>query len=196
MEKCCYHLHGHWLATWPATAPALLQRGAPCSLRSGFQPLPLSYLPRPLLGTLYGVSWYGRTLVQTCQTNSSLAGVGQQEEGMNSWGTESNRKRREVTAGGGLGHGSTSTVASRWGLGEATSLPHPCSRVTKNSSMCPQAFLCMESTCMALPVCLYSDCFTWILTVTISGRSYHYPHFIGGETESLRGEVIHTRLHR
>ena len=86
MEKCCYHLHGRWLATWPATTPALLQGGALCSLSSGFQPLPLSYLPRPLLGTLYGVSWYGKTLVQTCQTNPFLAGVGQREEGMNSWG--------------------------------------------------------------------------------------------------------------
>ena len=41
----------------PALLPHLpLKGGTLCSLRSGFQLLPLSYLPRPLLGTLYGVS--------------------------------------------------------------------------------------------------------------------------------------------
>lgn len=77
--------------------------------------LPSSYLPSPqhrgpFLGTLYGASWYERTLVQVCQSNPSLAGGGQ-EEGTTSWGVssgmESNQKRREVTAGGRLGCGNT-----------------------------------------------------------------------------------------
>ena len=71
-----------------------------------------------------------------------------------------------------------STVASRWGLGKSTSLPHPCSSTldTNSSSMCPQAFLYMESMSVALTVCLYSECFMCILMVTISGRKCHYPH--------------------
>ena len=66
----------------------------------------------PFLGTLHGASWY-RKLVHICQAKPSLAGVGQ-EEGMTSWGgrgmrhgMDTSRKRREVTAGGGLGCGST-----------------------------------------------------------------------------------------
>lgn len=71
-----------------------------------------------------------------------------------------------------------STVASHWGLGRSTSLPHPCSSTldTKSSSMCPQAFLYMESMFVALTVCLYSECFICIFMVTISGRNCHYSH--------------------
>lgn len=89
--------------------------------------------------------------------------------------------------------GNTQHSGLSWGSVQATSLPHPCYRVTKSSlrgslrlPLCGEHF--HGTSCVPGGALSSSHRLTHcLLTEALGGRDYHYSHFIDGETEALRG---------